>query len=681
MSKDNKKMYQVHSDERGGDVTKMKSTLPFRLSVNSRDATGRTPLMDAVLDGNFQGVKSLIKGGADPSLMDNTGLNSLHFAAVGGDTGIISLIQTHVPNIEVRSTHGLTPLMLAAVTGKLHAVIWFLEKGAAATCEDNRGWNSLHFAAEGGDSEVISLIHTHVLDIDSRSRDGLTPLMLAAANSKLHAVKRFLEKGAAASCEDNRGWSSLHHAAVAGDPQVISLIHTHVSGIDSKSHDGLTPLMLAAVTGKLHAVIWFLEKGANATNEDNSGRNTLHYAAEGGHPGVISFIHTYVPDIDSRSYDGLTPLMLAAVTGKLLAARWFLKKGAAATCEDNKGWNSLHFAAEGGDSEVISLIHTHVLDIDSRSRDGLTPLMLAAANSKLHAVKRFLEKGAAASCEDNRGWSSLHHAAVAGDPQVISLIHTHVSGIDSKSHDGLTPLMLAAVTGKLHAVIWFLEKGANATNEDNSGRNTLHYAAEGGHPGVISFIHTYVPDIDSRSHDGLTPLMLAAVTGKLLAVRWFLEKGAAATYEDNRGWNSLHFAAEGGDPEVISLIHTHVLDIDSRSRDGLTPLMLAAANSKLHAVKRFLEKGAAASCEDNRGWSSLHHAAVAGDPQVISLIHTHVSGIDSRSHDWFTPLMLAAANGKSHAVNWFLENGANAICKEKEGGRKLVILCCRGRRP
>ena len=122
--------------------------------------------------------------------------------------------------------------------------------------------------------------------------------------------------------------------------------------------------------------------------------------------------------------------------------------------------------------------------------------------------------------------------------------------------------------------------------------------------------------------------MLAAVTGKPRAVKWFLEKGANATCENNRGWNSLHFAAQGGDPEVISLIHTHVPNIDSRSTEGLTPLMVATVTGKPRAVKWFLEKGANATCEDNTGWNSLHLAAQGGDPEVISLIHTHVPNID-----------------------------------------------------
>ena len=47
--------------------------------------------------------------------------------------------------------------MLAALNGKLRAVKWFLERGATVACEEKRGWNTLHHAAQGGDTDIISL--------------------------------------------------------------------------------------------------------------------------------------------------------------------------------------------------------------------------------------------------------------------------------------------------------------------------------------------------------------------------------------------------------------------------------------------------------------------------------------------------------------------------------------------
>ena len=426
MSEDNKELNQLHSAERDSNVTEMKYTLSLGFSVDSRDATGRTPLMNAALYVKFQAVKKLIKRGADPSLVDNGGWNSLHFAAEGGDTDIIDLIHTHLLNIESKTGEGYTPLMIAAYSGKLNAVEWFLEKGATVNCVDNTEWNTLHYAAQGGDTDIISLIHIHLPNIESKTGEGCTPLMVAVYCGKLHAVNWFLEKGATVACECNRGWNTLHYAAQGGDTDIISLIHTYLPKIESRTNGGTRPLMVAAFCGKLHAVQWFLEKGATVTCESNRGWNTLHYAAQGGDTDILSLIHNHQPHIELRTNAGSTALMLAALCGKLHAVKWFLEKGATVNCEDNRGWNTLHHASKGGDTDVISLIHTHLPNIESKTGEGYTPLMVAAFCGKLHAVQWFLERGANPLAKDNKGEDSFYHASSC-DSDVFDLLKSHVA--------------------------------------------------------------------------------------------------------------------------------------------------------------------------------------------------------------------------------------------------------------
>ena len=147
MSDNNKELNQLHSSERVRDVTKMKSTLPLGFSVDSRNATGRTPLMNQALKGNVQAVKSLIMRGADPSQVDNDGWNSLHFAAQGGDPETIDLILSYVPDIESETVYGETPLICAARRCKLKGVKYLIERGANPLANDINGLNSLHHAS------------------------------------------------------------------------------------------------------------------------------------------------------------------------------------------------------------------------------------------------------------------------------------------------------------------------------------------------------------------------------------------------------------------------------------------------------------------------------------------------------------------------------------------------------
>ncbi|XP_022777993.1 ankyrin repeat and EF-hand domain-containing protein 1-like, partial [Stylophora pistillata] len=327
-------------------------------SVHSKDATGRTPLIHAAVNCNFQAVKGLIKRGADPSLMDKGGWIALHFAAQGGNTDFIDLIHAHLPDIESKTAEGHTPLMVAAFTGKLHAVKWFLEKGENVTCVDNRRWHMLHFAAQGGNTDVIDLIHTFWPDIESNTAEGYIPLMVAALTGKLHAVKWFLEKGPNVTCVDNRRWNMLHFAAEGGDTDVIDLIRTHLPDIESKETNGNTPLMVAALKGKLHAVKRLLEKGANVTCVNDRRWNMLHCAVRSSNPDVIDLILTHVPDIESKAANGATSLVIAVRCGKLQGVK-HLERGANPLSKDNDGQDSLYLASSRG-SDVLDLLLSHV---------------------------------------------------------------------------------------------------------------------------------------------------------------------------------------------------------------------------------------------------------------------------------------------------------------------------------
>ena len=405
-------------------------TPPSASYVDFRDAIGGTPLMGAAYKGKVQVVKSLIERGADPSLMDNRGWNSLHVIANGGDADIIDLIHTQVPNIESKTGDGCTPLMIAAFNSKLHAVKWFLEKGATVTREDNSGANALHFATEGGDTDIIDLIHTHLLNIESKTSQGRTPLMMAALGGKLQAVKWFLEKGATVNCDDNRGWNTLHFAAEGGDTDIIDLIHTRLPNVDSKTNEGYTPLMVAAFNGKLPVVKWFLEKGATVTLKDKAGWNMLHSAAQGGDTDILDLIHNHVPNIESRSLVGITPLMVAVGNCKLHAVQWFIEKGASVACVDENGCNILHFAAKNCDPDIIHRILTYVPDIESKTAFGETPLIIAVRHGKLQSVKYLLERGANPLAKDKNGRDSLYHAS-SQDADFLNLLQSHVANSES----------------------------------------------------------------------------------------------------------------------------------------------------------------------------------------------------------------------------------------------------------
>ena len=304
---------------------------------------------------------------------------------------------------------------------------------------------------------------------------------------------------------------------------------------------------------------------------------------------------SHVPSIDSITIEGYTPLMIAAANDKPQAVKCLLKQGADPSLQDNNGRNVLHCTSRGGNPEVIELILSHVVSIDSINKEGTTPLMIAAASDKLQAVKCLLKQGADPSLQDNTGWNVLHHASEGGSPKVIELMLSHVRSIDSISKEGSTSLMIAAGNDKLQALKCLLKQGADPSLQDSKGCNVLHYASLGGNPEVIELMLSNVPSIDSISKEGVTPLMIAAGNDKLQAVKCLLKQGADPSFQDNTGWNVLHHASRSGNVAIMEEILSHGVDIESRNNSGVTPLMLAEIYGNSEAVAYLLSKGAKSS--------------------------------------------------------------------------------------
>lgn len=285
--------------------------------------------------------------------------------------------------------------------------------------------------------------------------------------------------------------------------------------------------MIAAFNGKLQAVRYLTEERADPSLADSNGWNSLHFASQGGDPNIIDLIVSHVPDIESRTGEGFTPLMIAASNGKENAAKYLLKKGADPFSEDKNRWISLHHASQGGSADVIDLMLSQFIDIESKTGRGETPLMIAVINGKLQAVTCLLEKGADPSLEDKKSWNSLHHAARGNNPNVIELILNHMSVIESRTAQDYTPLMIAAGNGKVQIVTFLLEKGADPSLQDSSGYNSLHWASRSDKPVIIEKILSRGGDIESESKSSWeTPLMIAQDDGHFKALTYLRSKGA-----------------------------------------------------------------------------------------------------------------------------------------------------------
>nr|DAD38678.1 TPA_asm: hypothetical protein HUJ06_013000 [Nelumbo nucifera] len=183
--------------------------------------------------------------------------------------------------------------------------------------------------------------------------------------------------------------SALHVAAAHGRIEVLSWILDRSVHPDILNRHKQTPLMLAAMHGKISCVEKLLQSGANILMFDSlNGRTCLHYAAYYGHSDCLQAIlaaaqMTPVADswgfarfVNVRDGKGATPLHLAARQRRSDCVHILLDRGAL-VCASTGGYGPLHLAARGGSLDCVRELLAWGADRLQRDSSGRIPYMVA----------------------------------------------------------------------------------------------------------------------------------------------------------------------------------------------------------------------------------------------------------------------------------------------------------------
>jgi ankyrin repeat protein len=179
--------------------------------------------------------------------------------------------------------------------------------------------------------------------------------------------------------------------------------------------------------------------------------------------------------------------------------------------------------------------------IDTKDRDGLTPLHYAVDNQNIFCTSLLLEMGAFVNAQDADGLTALHYTAKTPLPNQVDIA-------------------LAKI---------LLEHGADAGTQDDFGRTPLYYAVANGDVPMVKLLLNYVGEQDfSRRED----CSLQTYGDALLCL------AAETLPDDDRSLSIVEDLLNKG----ISL---HSI------QSSCTALHCAIAKNKYRMVERFLKKG------------------------------------------------------------------------------------------
>lgn len=128
--------------------------------------------------------------------------------------------------------------------------------------------------------------------------------------------------------------------------------------------------------------------------------------------------------VDSYSFDGWTPLHLAAHFGSLDALRVLLSQGAShqAVSHNSNGNQPLQAAAAGRQREAVALLLDVGADVDAPSEGGFTALHSAAASGDVDLTRMLLEAGATANARTEGGKTPMELAIEADHAEIVDML-------------------------------------------------------------------------------------------------------------------------------------------------------------------------------------------------------------------------------------------------------------------
>lgn len=188
----------------------------------------------------------------------------------------------------------------------------------------------------------------------ARTQTGESMLLVAAYHHAKPLVELLLMRGARPNV-----WEA---AAVGRLDRLRELLNANAAGITSYSHDGWTPLHLAAHFGQKEICAYLLSRAApiEARSRNALANTPLHAAAAGQQRTCVAILLQHGADPNATYLNGLTALHVAAINGDDASARLLLSAKARPDAIGPEGKLPVDLARDKGHDRMVRLLEQAV---------------------------------------------------------------------------------------------------------------------------------------------------------------------------------------------------------------------------------------------------------------------------------------------------------------------------------
>lgn len=145
-----------------GDINVVKALLKGRCDINRRQVSGWTVLLSAVANGYNELAEILLKHGANPDIPNLTGITPLIYASHYGNLESCKLLLHYGAKIDAKTLDGDTALIVAIKRRCEEVALFLIDAGADVHAKNNDVKTALVYAEENGLGEIARIIRAKV---------------------------------------------------------------------------------------------------------------------------------------------------------------------------------------------------------------------------------------------------------------------------------------------------------------------------------------------------------------------------------------------------------------------------------------------------------------------------------------------------------------------------------------
>jgi len=198
---------------------------------------------------------------------------------------------------------------------------------------------------------------------------------------------------------------------------------------------------------------------------------------------------------------------------------------------------------------------------------------------------------------------------------IISTFSLFSSTAISAMPDLVMELLKAVQQNDIKAVREHIRRGMSVDTSDEVGNTLLMRASKEGHPDMVRALLDMNAAVKKRNSGGDTPLMFGALGGNMEIVRLLVDAGAEL---EHPGWAPIHYCAWAGKTNVCQYLISLGVDIDAKSPNGTTALMMAVRGGHLDTVKLLVWEVAELDVTNDDGATALQWAHRSNRQDIIS---------------------------------------------------------------